>query len=367
MSDPAPTAPSGPVQTKTQTAFVTLNMITQACHGILNTTFVPPPQKPSWFDALAANLDTAKKVATNWVDDLAPGITGGVPLAVVNYGTTYAAMNSQIQSVVQAHPDAQGASDPYVIQVHQLVDALEQEISQLLTDAQSSADQLKTWGDSMQSAHDALSTGATNIQAAEVDLQTDITKMNTAIDTLNKEIHDENMAIAGSAAGIGLGLILLVAGIALAPETGGGSLVVAGTGGLLIAGGAITWGIMQHKINEQYGEIAQDQQEHDADERQLVALQGLATSSNQAITYTVDATSALSDFRTSWAVFQGELQGVKTDLEKADKSLSTIVSGAFTDAAAGEWALATDFAQGLADAKVSVATAQLPMNSKMAA
>ena len=72
-------------------------------------------------------------------------------------------------------------------------------------------------------------------------------------------------------------MLLLVVGIALAPETGGASLLVAGTGGLLIVGGAVTWGVMQSKINAQFDEIAKDQKELDDDKRQLVALQGLAS------------------------------------------------------------------------------------------
>jgi hypothetical protein len=93
-----------------------------------------------------------------------------------------------------------------------------------------------------------------------------------------------------------------------------------------------------------------------------VALQGLATSTDQAVTYIAHASSALSDFRTSWAVFEGELRGVATKLASAEASLSTIVQGAFTSAAAQEWRLATAFAQQLAGTQVQVATAKMSMD-----
>jgi hypothetical protein len=359
-------APSTPVETATQSSFVTLNLITQSCHAILNTTFVAPAPKPDWFDDLNAKLDAAKANAQDWIDNIAPGVTGGVPLQVINYGTTYSAMAGEIQSIVQANPTAQGADNPYVKQVAELVAALQQAVTDIIANADTTATTLTTWGDAMQKSHDDLSSGAVNIQSTETLLTTDIGKMNTAISALNSEIHAENIAIAASAGGIGLGLLMLVGGLALAPETGGASLLVAGTGGVLIVGGAITWGVMQAKINTQFDEVAADQQELDSDQRQMVALQGLASASSQAISYVADCTSALSDFRTSWTVFQGELQGVADDLQKAENSLATIVQGAFTQAATNEWNDATSFAQSLADAPVQLASAQLPMQTSTA-
>ena len=217
----------------------------------------------------------------------------------------------------------------------------------------------------MQKAHDALSDGTSNIQKAEASLQADINKMNNAIKVLNATIAEENKAIAYSAIGIGVGIFLTIAGIALAPETGGSSLVVAGTGALLVVGGAVTWGIMQHKINGQFDEIAKDQSRLNDDERQIVALKGLDASSSMVLSNISTSEDALSAFRTSWAVFQGELQGVARKLEAAEGALSTIVQQAFTNAAADEWKGATDFAQNLANAPVHVVQKDLPMSGEV--
>ena len=54
----------------------------------------------------------------------------------------------------------------------------------------------------------------------------------------------------------------MIAGIALAFVTFGAGAVVAGAGAVAVVGGAITWGVMQHKINEQYDEIAKDQEKY---------------------------------------------------------------------------------------------------------
>ena len=351
------------VQDKTQKSYLTLTLITQACHGILNTTLTPPDPKPKWFDDLNTKLDYAKTVAGNWINNIAPGITAGPPTQVVDYGTTYSALTQQIVDIANAHPDAQGADNKYVKQVHQLVAALEGQVSTIITNAQKISDDLKNWGIDLQKAHDGLSTGAATIQKAETDLQSDIDAMNTAIKNLHNAIDSENTAIAAAAIGVGVGIFLTIVGIALAPETGGASLLVAGTGALLVIGGAITWGIMQAKINKQFKEIATDQNKLDADNRQMVALQGLASASSQATNYTTTCQTALSEFRTSWAFFQGELSGVLGKLQKAEASLSIIVSEAFTNAAAKEWTMVTDYAQNMVGTKVSVVTKEMPMDS----
>ncbi|MDD1015697.1 alpha-pore-forming cytotoxin MakA [Pseudomonas rubra] len=362
MADSSATQGTDTLQNNTQSSFLSLNLITQACHGVLNTNFTAPSPKPSWFDDLSSKLDAAKATAQDWIDNLAPEITGGVPLQVINYGSTYSALSAQIQQIVQAHPDASGADNMYVKQVNQLVDALVQELTAVLKNADATSKKLTDWGDKMQKSHDDLTSGAANIQSAEADLQGDINKMNEAIKALNQTIANENKAIAASAGAIGLGILLTVVGIALAPETGGASLLVAGTGGLLVVGGAVTWGIMQKKINDQFDEIAKDQKELGNDQRQMVALQGLASSTSQAATYITTSTSALSDLRTSWNVFEGELSYVSEELKKAEGSLSTILQGAFTAAASKEWDDATTFAQQIAGAPVKLATANMPMD-----
>lgn len=111
MVEPFSAHSTSNLQQQTQTSFLSLNLITQACHGILNTNFTPPTPKPIWFDDLSAKLDAAKTLAKDWIDNLGPEITGGVPLQVINYGVTYAALAGQIQSIVTAHPDASGANN----------------------------------------------------------------------------------------------------------------------------------------------------------------------------------------------------------------------------------------------------------------
>lgn len=363
MPEPSPVSE---LKEHTQKSFVTLNLITQSCEGVRNTVFIAPPEKPSWFDDLNAKLGKAKGNATTWIDELAPSVTAGVPKKVIDYQTTYEGLTNTIMGIVKEYPEAKGAEDPHVRLVHELVAELQGAVKEQIHGTELTATKLKEWGDAMQTSHDELTQGSASIQEAEVSMKSEIEKMEFAIKALESEIHAENIAIAASAGGIGLGLLLLVAGIALAPETGGASLLVAGTGGLLIVGGAVTWGVMQAKIDKQFKEVAEDQNKLAADKRQLVALKGLSTASNQAIQYTSDATKALSEFRTTWALFEGELEGVSQKLQRAEDSLSTVVEGAFTEAAAKEWKDAAELAHELATTSIEMPKKELPMQSEAA-
>lgn len=366
-ADPAP-APDD-LFGNTGTSFNAAQLITFACHAVANTVFTQPTPKPAWYDGLNAELLTAQKLAQQWLDTLGTQVTKTIPLQVINFGANFTAATNMIIQIANEHPDASGADDPYVKEIKQIIEQtllppIEGVISQMGTVSTA----LSQWGDQLQKAHNDLKGGAANIQAAEISLQTDIKKMNDAITGLQAAIAGENQAIAASAAGIGIGLFALVVGIALAPETGGTSLLIGGAiGAAGIIGGSVTWGVMQDRINTQFDQIADDQKEMADDQRQLTALMGLQMASDGAVSSIELATSSLSKLETQWGVFQGELQDVVGKLELADQSLSAIVSKVFTSAAQTEWASAIETANNLVNSKVEVQAKTLPMSSGKAA
>jgi hypothetical protein len=131
-----------------------------------------------------------------------------------------------------------------------------------------------------------------------------------------------------------------------------------------IIGGAVTWGVMQHKIDEQFKEIAKDQAEKQADQAAIVALQGLGTASSGAISNMELAQTSLSKLKTQWGVFGGELQGVVAKLDQAADSIAVIMQGVFTEAAQKEWAEAATTANALVNRQIQVETHQASMDSQ---
>ncbi|WP_163022914.1 alpha-pore-forming cytotoxin MakA [Pseudomonas viridiflava] len=340
-------------------------LITIACHAVSNTVFIAPTPKPAWFDELNADLAAAQTLAETWINSLGTQVTKTIPLQVINFGTNFTAANNAIQQIVAANPAAQGADNTAVVEIKTIIQqALISPIGTVINEMGLVSTQLTTWGKAMQDAHNKMVNGSTNIQAAETLLTTDIAKMNNAISTLHVEIAAENKAIAESAAAIAVGVFALVVGVALAPETGGASLLIGGAiGAAGIIGGAVTWGIMQSRINSQFDDIGHDQQELAGDQRQLVALQGLQMASNSAVSSIELATQSLSKLQTQWGTFQGELQGVLSKLESAETQLSTIMEGVFTSAAQTEWATAIATANNLVNSPVQIQSQTLPIPS----
>lgn len=366
-TDPTP-APNN-LFGNTGVSYNAATLITMACQAVVNTSFIAPTPKPSWFDALNAELQAAQTLATQWLQTIGQQVTQAIPLQVINFGASFDASTAAILEIVKNNPNATGANNPYVIEIKEIIQqALLPSIQTAITNIDTTSGTLTVWGGKLQTAHNNLSSGATDIQAAEISLQGDISKMNDAITSLKETIDGENKAIAASAAAIAIGVFALIVGIALAPETGGASLVIGGfIGAAGIIGGAVTWGIMQSRINANFDQIAIDQQELSTDQRQLTALQGLALASSGAVSSLELATSSLSKLRTQWGVFQGELQGVVTQLESAENAISTIVQGVFTSAAQDEWKSAVTTANALVNAKIQVESKVLPMSTPQAA
>jgi hypothetical protein len=203
VSTSAPAATD--TNSNTASGFASLQIVTSPSHDVLNTQFIAPSPKPSWFDDLNAKLDAAKVLANRWIDDIAPQLTASVPSHVIDYGTTYAALTDQIIDLLNKNPNAKGKDDPVVQQVFALISALHDEVETIITDVIGTQEQLKTWGDAMQKAHDDLFAGAANIQSLQIDLQADIGKMNSAIQGLQAQIDAENKAIVAGALAIGVG------------------------------------------------------------------------------------------------------------------------------------------------------------------
>ncbi len=104
----------------------------------------------------------------------------------------------------------------------------------------------------MQAAHDDLVNGATNIQKTIIDLQTDIESMNNAIDNNRAAIEKLNKDLVYAQVAVGVGIFMLVAGVALTVATAGTAAAVSGgiaaVGAASIIAGGVTWAYYKIKL-----------------------------------------------------------------------------------------------------------------------
>lgn len=347
-------------QQSTQSAFLAVHVITAQCHAILNTQFTAPDVKPDWFDDLNAKLDTAKSVAKDWVDNLAPEVSASIPAQIIDYGATFDASVTAIHELYDQDPTASGSDNATVVQAKAIMQNLSVEVGKKQAVVTEMQGKLTDWGSQMQAAHDDLVTGASNIQKTIIDLKTDIENMDNAIANNRAAIAKLNKDLVYAQVAVGVGVFMLVAGVALTVATAGTAAVVSGgiaaLGAASIIGGAVTWGVIQGEINDDYKKIADEQKQKSADQQQIVALQGLSSASSAVVSAIELSTSTLSDFETTWKLFGDELQGVIDKLDSGADMSSIIMEKVMTDSARNEWDAAVELAKQLAGATVTVET-----------
>ncbi|UGY14908.1 hypothetical protein [Bradyrhizobium septentrionale] len=146
----------GRLTSASKATFEGLAAVTAACHGLLNAPLIPPSPKPDWFDDLNSKLDAAKAQAQAWIDNIAPGVTGEVLVLVINHGTTFSAISSQVSSIAADHPDARGAGDPFVEVGLELTGPLDQSLHVTVAGLETRLATINAWGETMHARDAAL-------------------------------------------------------------------------------------------------------------------------------------------------------------------------------------------------------------------
>lgn len=352
------------VSDKNVKAYAALTLVTASCHGVLNTTLIRPEPKYdeegndifAWFDGVNTRLDAAKVVAKDWIDNVVTPIQSDIPSSVITFHNQFRSTTDYVKKLCEENPDMK-EGDKEFKQVNQLLQALIDTIdNDIIVPIDNSSNRLKEWGSSMQKAHDDLAGEVSTVQNAEIELATDIERLNTSIDTLNDMISSECTLISVGAGLVGSGIFVALVGVVLC-ASGVGAVaggIVIGTGAAMVIGGAVTWGVMQEKINKQYREIAEDRKEINTDQQLLASLGGIESGVTSAVTYMETAISALSEVRSMWDGFRKVIEGTITDMKNAEKGAGAVVKEMFTDAAQRQWEDAHEIAKKLLDTKIEV-------------
>lgn len=336
----------------------------------VNLTWNDEFKKPGWFDPLVTKIDDAKVVASTWSDSLLNEVVKTVPGQILNYGPTFREAVAQIQDIAFQHPDARGKDNQYVIEVVELLEAIKGQICPILKDVDNTTKKLKQFQSNLQVAADKLNEGVNSIQNAEAELQQDITKMNAKISSLEDEIKKMQWGVAAGGITTGVSLILIVGGIALAPETGGVSLLASGVGLLGVVGGAATITTLEVLMHKDMSEIKSDQAKIKKDNSEITLLKTLSTSTKLGLSALQNAIEVLVQFRAGWVLLEAEIQGVLDKIETAEENAplkGLILAELLAKSAVDEWADAEEYAMQLQDAPVEIKTFTATGDQKKAA
>jgi hypothetical protein len=159
--------------------------------------------------------------------------------------------------------------------------------------------------------------------------------------------------------GLGCSIFVGVVGVALC-ATGVGAVAggpMIGVGVIGIATSAAIWGTLQAKVNHDYSEISGDQSTENQLTQQIKSLTGLHMTISNLVDQVVSAQTALSDVSVFWTTFKDTLDGVVTDLQKPNATVSVVHDKLFTDVAHSKWKELKDFAEGLVSVTTDVQVA----------
>jgi hypothetical protein len=67
------------------------------------------PNPPDWFAPIQSDLTTAQTHAQNWLTNLCPAVTSGIPTGVVNFNNTFQSTSQQILGIQQDIQNAGGS------------------------------------------------------------------------------------------------------------------------------------------------------------------------------------------------------------------------------------------------------------------
>jgi hypothetical protein len=367
------------LQINIKKSFFALTLITQACHGIVNTRLKAPKPKPKWFDDLSELLITAQVKALFWIKKLGPGITDEILGQVIDFGKTFDTALSQIMNIATTHPDSSGKDNQYIKKVHDLISSLETSVNDAIANAKNKFRMLEEWGTEMNNSQGELIDAINFIQNKEYTLDNEISEMRSAIRTLIVEATDKTKLITAPSGAPYDGVSSIIVGILLAPATGGGSLTNAYVVGLTNSAikrksetadsgeSKITEEKellnLQDRINYLFDNIAKDQKKLGSEKRLVVALSGVTCSCGQVVRYIDSSTRALLELNARWNFYLEELSEIKKALLQGTDSLESIVSATIS-VSKTEWDAATALAAKIIDMKIIITTKNLPMSSK---
>lgn len=175
------------------------------------------------------------------------------------------------------------------------------------------------------------------VQANETEIEAQIKAINTQIASLEEQIKTDREAIAKARSEETKGIVETIFGVLLAPVTGGASLILAGIGVASIAEAQKAVDGMESEISGYQQRISGDQASLGSDQRIVATLRSLTMSTSLVVEDVTGIEDALDALRTTWTLFDGELEGVVQKLEEASDAEGLAASRAWYEAACKEW------------------------------
>lgn len=350
------------------------NTITAYCHALLNIQLTWNTQtqgtQPQWFTDLSAGLVVAQQHANLWlvgvpnppgggaaIPPLGPTIFSTIPQSIIDYGNTFNLATNNILSIINSLPPSTPPTATQQAEINSLIDAILVTLQSQHSTIASVQTQLSAFASLVQDDHTTLLTGQNAAQAAvQLDMN-QITTINAQIALVQTQIQSDSKLALSSEISLGVGIFMVVVGIALAVATDGAAAPLVLTGvGVLTTGAAIAGTVIFSKaVNDDLNKLYALQAQLSDEQRQVSALNGIINSVNALVQANEAATKAISDVENMMSVLIAKLQSVQQDLQNAEAAnVPAIIEALNIQAAQLAWQQLVTFATNMQTNAITV-------------
>lgn len=278
-----------------------------------NLDWVIPDKKPSWFDNLATEINSLRANGQEWFNSVAPSMTS-LPQNYIDFADDFSAQLPTLTTVIEALIGSKENQD---------VDSLLNDVSAIFDEwiatARTQKDSVAQLDNTIASllkelngSIDSLKKGAKSVNDDLKSEQAQVTAIKTKLDELQAQLESDLAAEEAAAIGAGAALVVLVLAIVVvAAEPGVGSVLTAIGAAVGLTAGAVVAVSSGSAVAADQEKILKEQAELTEASRQVVILNGIATTANGLLQAYSDKRFSLTDLKNSWTTLEENLQTVK--------------------------------------------------------
>lgn len=334
--------------TKSISAMVLLN---SSCQGVVET-YLDQGSPSLWYKQVEENLNAVQKLIRQWRLSGNLYFSNDIVSSVIDIATTI--NSTQLQANTLFAELKISYNQEKLNQLIQLLRTLQKPIQGLSTSISRYNDSLNVWTVKIEDAHENFENTIANVQKQETQIQAEIAATNQQIELIKQQIAAFNEAIACAQSKRTEGIFETIFGIALAPITLGGSLILAGFGISSIVEAKNEVSTLQRNIQASVNHINQDQQLLSHDQQQVASLNTLLLSVALVSNNCTNILRSLESLQITANSLYDETASVLVNLQKATTSKQVGIQEVWYMSVCNEWQDILEVALTLTHAQPSI-------------
>ncbi|KFX05909.1 hypothetical protein KP22_08600 [Pectobacterium betavasculorum] len=289
----------------------------------------------SWYSQLDQDLGNAQQLVVAWRRSGTLYFQSDILNAIATCGDAITAAQGPLTQLFQ-QLETQFSSELREQAVSQL-QALSPPLQAMQSQMNNYISTLKGFEEQMMDAEETMQQTIAQVQAQEESISITIDSINTQISNLRAQIGKDRQTIANVQSAEHQSILETIFGILLAPITGGLSLILAGIGVSSLIEAKDQLADMEKQISDYQQKIITQQEGLSNDERTVACLKGLTLSSGYVISDIDTINQTLDELRTTWNIYQGEMEAIIQNLNQATDNSVIAVANAWFQSACAEW------------------------------